>query len=143
MAMTVQVDVVSIEGSLFSGLVEFLVAPAELGEVGIYPGHAPMIARMKPGAIRLKLPNQPDEEVIFVSSGILEVQPRRVTILSDLGLLERDADENHLREEKRKVEETLRYRVTDMEFMRIQVELTRALSRLEGMQTLRHRNRKI
>ncbi|NNM82845.1 MAG: F0F1 ATP synthase subunit epsilon [Burkholderiales bacterium] len=143
MAMTVQVDVVSIEGSLFSGLAEFIVAPAELGEVGIYPGHAPMIARMKPGAIRLKLPNQPGEEVIFVSSGILEVQPRRVTILSDLGLLERDADEHHLREEKRKVEETLRYRVTDIEFMRIQVELTRALSRLEGMQVLRHRNRKI
>ena len=139
MAMTVQVDVVSIEESLFSGLAEFIVAPAELGEVGIYPGHAPLIARLKPGAIRLKLPDRSREEVIFVSSGILEVQPRRISILSDLALRERDADEFHLQEEKRKVEETLRYRVTDMEYIRMQAELTRALSRLEGMRAIRHR----
>ena len=91
--MTVHVDIVSAEKSIFSGLVEFVVAPAEMGEIGIYPRHAPLLTRIKPGSVRLKLPNQTEEELIYVSGGILEVQPDMVTILSDTAIRGSDLDE--------------------------------------------------
>ncbi|MBY0579790.1 MAG: F0F1 ATP synthase subunit epsilon [Burkholderiales bacterium] len=141
MAMTVQVDIVSIEESLFSGLAEFVVAPAEMGEVGIYPGHAPMITRLRSGMVRLKIPDR-GEEIIYVSSGMLEVQPGRVTILSDLALHEKDADAGGLGDKKKKVDETMKNRVTDMEYARIEVELAKAFTHLQGIQQLRHRHRK-
>ena len=141
MAMTVQVDIVSIEKSLFSGLAEFIVAPAELGEVGIYPGHAPLIARLRSGLIRLRLPDKENEETIYISSGMLEVQPRRVTVLSDLALLEEDMA--RLPEEKKKFDETMKNRVTSMEFAKIEADLAKAFMDLQGMQQLKHRKRGI
>ncbi|MEI8010371.1 MAG: ATP synthase F1 subunit epsilon, partial [Candidatus Nitrotoga sp.] len=79
MAMTVHVDVVSAEESIFSGLVEMVVVPGEVGELGIYPRHAPLLTRIKPGSVRLKLPNQDEPMLIYVSGGMLEVQPSLVT----------------------------------------------------------------
>jgi len=138
MAMTIHVDVVSIEELIFSGLAEFVVAPAEMGEVGIYPRHAPMIARLKPGVVRLKIPHQAQEEVVYVSGGMLEVQPQGVTILSDMAIREKTMEEGKLWDEKRKVEETMKNRVTAMEYAKLEVELAKALAHLQGVQKLRH-----
>lgn len=143
MAMTVQVDIVSIERSIFSGLAEFVVAPAELGEVGIYPGHAPMIARLRSGIVRMRLPERSDEEVVYISSGMLEVQPRRVTILSDLAIVEEEMSEDRLRDEKKKVDETMKNRVTALEYAKIEADLAAAFRDLNGIMQLKHRRKGI
>lgn len=137
MAMTMRVDVVSIEALLFSGLVECVVAPAEMGEVGIYPGHAPMLTLLKPGIVRLKIPFQPQEEVVYVSGGILEVQPQQVTILSDMAIREKTMEEGKLWDEKRKTEETMKNRLTALEYAKLEIELAKALAQLQGIQKLR------
>ncbi len=131
-------DVVSIEESIFSGLVEFVVAPAEMGEVGIYPRHAPLITRLKAGVVRLKIPYQAQEKVVYVSGGILEVQPHGVTVLSDLAIREKDMEEGKLWDEKRKAEETLKNRVTALAYAKLEVDLAKALAYLQGIQKLRH-----
>lgn len=138
MAMTMHVDVVSIEASIFSGRVERVVAPAEMGEVGIYPGHAPLLARLKPGIVRLKIPHQAQENIVYVSGGMLEVQPGGVTILSDIAIREKDMEEGTLEIERRKAEETMRNRVTAAEYAKMEVELTKTLMSLQGIQKLRH-----
>ncbi|MBU1266046.1 MAG: F0F1 ATP synthase subunit epsilon [Gammaproteobacteria bacterium] len=137
MAMTMHVDVVSVEELLFSGLAEFVAAPAEMGEVGIYPRHAPMIALLKPGLVRLKIPHQTQEEVIYVSGGLLEVQPQGVTILSDMAVREKTMEEGTLWDEKRKTEDTMKNRVTAMEYAKLEIELAKALAHLQGIQKLR------
>jgi F-type H+-transporting ATPase subunit epsilon len=137
MAMTMHVDVVSVEELLFSGLTEFVAAPAEMGEVGIYPRHAPMIALLKPGLVRLKIPHQTQEEVIYVSGGLLEVQPQGVTILSDMAIREKTMEEGTLWDEKRKTEDTMKNRVTAMEYAKLEIELAKALAHLQGIQKLR------
>ncbi|MCL5060641.1 MAG: F0F1 ATP synthase subunit epsilon [Candidatus Thermoplasmatota archaeon] len=138
MAMTMHVDVVSIEALLFSGLVECVVAPAEMGEVGIYPGHAPLLARLKPGVVRLKIPHRTQEEVIYVSGGMLEVQPQGVTILSDMAIREKTLEEGKLWDEKRKAEDAMKSRVSALEYAKLEVELAKALAHLQGIQQLRH-----
>ena len=137
MAMTMHVDVVSVEELLFSGLAEFVAAPAEMGEVGIYPRHAPMIALLKPGLVRLKIPHQTQEEVIYVSGGLLEVQPQGVTILSDMAIREKTMEEGTLWDEKHKTEDTMKNRVTAMEYAKLEIELAKALAHLQGIQKLR------
>ncbi|HQT27625.1 MAG TPA: ATP synthase F1 subunit epsilon [Burkholderiales bacterium] len=141
MAMTVQVDIVSIEKSIFSGLAEFVAAPAELGEVGIHPGHAPFISRLKSGVVRLRLPDRVEEKTIYISSGILEVQPGRITILSDLALPEEEME--NLPIEQKKVDETMKNRVTAMEYAKIEADLAKAFRDLQGLQQLKHRKRQI
>lgn len=138
MAMTMHADVVSIEESIFSGRVERVVAPAEMCEVGIYPGHAPLLTRLKTGVVRLKIPHEAQEKVVYVSGGMLEVQPHGVTILSDLAIREKDMEEGKLWDEKRKTEETMKNRVTAAEYTKMEVELTKALMSLHGIQKLRH-----
>lgn len=138
MAMTMHVDMVSIEASLFSGRVEFVVAPAEMGEVGIYPGHAPLLTRLKPGIVRLKLPHQAQEHIVYVSGGMLEVQPGGVTILSDIAIREKDLEKRTLEDARRQAEETLKNRVTAAAYARLEVELTKTLMSLQGIQKLRH-----
>ena len=135
--MTMHVDVVNVEELLFSGLAEFVAAPAEMGEVGIYPRHAPMIALLKPGLVRLKIPHQTQEEVIYVSGGLLEVQPQGVTILSDMAVREKTMEEGTLWDEKRKTEDTMKNRVTAMEYAKLEIELAKALAHLQGIQKLR------
>ena len=90
---TIHVDVVSAEASIFEGEAEFVALPGEAGELGIYPQHIPLITRIRPGAVRIKLPNSSEEEFVFVAGGILEVQPNRVTVLADTAIRGHDLDE--------------------------------------------------
>src|SRR6188474_3086459 len=93
MAHTIHVDVVSAEEQIFSGEAEFVVLPGESGELGIYPRHTPLITRIRPGSVRIKIPNQQDEQLIFVAGGILEVQPNVITVLADTAIRGHDLDE--------------------------------------------------
>jgi len=93
MANTIHVDVVSAEEEIFSGDAEFVVLPGEVGELGIYPRHAPLITRIKPGSVRIKVPGEAEEQLIFVAGGILEVQPSLITVLADTAIRGRDLDE--------------------------------------------------
>lgn len=136
MAMTMHVDVVSVEEALFSGLAEFVVAPAEMGGVCIYPMHAPMLTRLRAGIVRLKLPFQTQELVIYVSSGILEVQQHGVTILSDMAVREKDIEDGKLEEKTRQAEDAIQNYVSALEFARMEVELARSLTQMKGIERL-------
>jgi F-type H+-transporting ATPase subunit epsilon len=137
MTMTVHVDVVSAEESIFSGLAEFVVLPGEAGELGILPGHMPLMTRIKPGAVRLKLPQQDQEELIFVAGGILEVQPGLVTVLADTAIRGKDLDEAKALDSKRKAEEAMTERSAEMDYARAQAELAEAVAQLAAIQKLR------
>ena len=137
MASTVHVDVVSAEKSLFSGLAEVVIAPGEMGELGIYPRHAPLLTRIKPGSVRLKLPNQEEEELIYVSGGMLEVQPYIVTILADTAIRGVDLDEGRAIEAKLAAEEAMRNRASDVDYAQAQAELIEAVAQLHAIQKLR------
>jgi F-type H+-transporting ATPase subunit epsilon len=108
MAATLHVDVVSAEESIFSGEAEFVALPGEAGELGIYPRHTPLITRIKPGAVRIKLPEQDEEELVFVAGGILEVQPALVTVLADTAIRGHDLDEAKANEALRRAEDARR-----------------------------------
>jgi F-type H+-transporting ATPase subunit epsilon len=137
MAMTIHIDVVSAEESIFSGQAEFVAAPAAMGEVGIYPRHAPMISTIKPGALRVKVPNEPEETLIFVSGGILEVQPGVVTVLADTAIRGHDLDEASALEAKRAAEEAMRNKTSEMDYAKAQAELIEAMAQLQAIQKLR------
>ena len=140
MALTVHVDVVSAEESIFSGLVEFVVLPGEVGELGILPGHMPLMTRIKPGAVRLKLQGQDREELIFVAGGILEVQPGLVTVLADTAIRGRDLDEAKALDAKKKSEEAMGNRTSEIDYARAQAELAEAVAQLAAIQRLRKKN---
>lgn len=134
--MTFHVDVVSAEQQIYSGTAEMVFAPAEMGELGITPRHAPLLTRLKPGGVRVK--TGPDEEAVFyVSGGILEIQPHMVTILSDTALRARDIDEAAALEAKRRAEEALANQTTDVDIVRAQAELMEALARLRTLEKIR------
>ena len=137
MAMTIHLDVVSAEESIFSGLAEIVAAPAAMGEVGIYPRHAPMITTIKPGALRVKVPDQVDETLIFISGGILEVQPGIITVLADTAIRGRDLDEASAMESKRLAEEAMRNKSSEMDYAKAQAELIEAVAQLQAIQRLR------
>ncbi|MGH8719092.1 MAG: F0F1 ATP synthase subunit epsilon [Burkholderiales bacterium] len=137
MAATMHVDVVSAEEAIYSGEAEFLAAPAQMGEVGIYPGHTPLITRIKPGAVRMKIPNQAEEELVFVSGGLLEVQPKVVTILADTAVRGDDLDEAKALEAKKKAEDAMKERSDKMDFAHAQAELAEAVAQLQAIQKLR------
>ena len=105
MVMTVHCDVVSAEESIFSGLVEIAVFPGEAGELGILPKHTPLLTRIKPGTIRLKVPDQSEFELVYVSGGMLEVQPDMITVLADTAIRAHDLDEAKALEAKKRAEE--------------------------------------
>lgn len=140
MALTVHVDVVSAEESIFSGLVEFVVLPGEVGELGILPGHMPLMTRIKPGAVRLKLQGQEREELIFVAGGILEVQPGLVTVLADTAIRGRDLDEAKAMDAKKKAEEAMVDRSSELDYARAQAELAEAVAQLAAIQRLRKKS---
>ncbi|MCX7897558.1 MAG: F0F1 ATP synthase subunit epsilon [Rhodocyclaceae bacterium] len=137
MAMTIHVDVVSAEEQIFSGLAEFVVLPGEAGELGILPGHMPLMTRIKPGAVRIKVPMQENEELIFVAGGILEVQPGRVTVLADTAIRGKDLDEAKALEAKRRAEEAMANRAAELDYARAQAELAEAVAQLAAIQRLR------
>lgn len=137
MAMTIHVDVVSAEESIFSGEAEFVAAPARMGEVGIYPRHTPMITPIKPGALRIKLPGEAEEQLIFISGGILEVQPGVVTVLADTAIRGHDLDEAKANEAKRAAEELMKTISSDIDYAHAQAELMEAIAQLQAIEKLR------
>lgn len=137
MAMTVHVDVVSAEASIFSGLAEMIIVPGELGELGIYPRHTALLTRIKPGSVRLKLPDQGEEELIYVSGGMLEVQPDVVTILADTAIRGGDLDEARAMQAKQDAEEAMKNRTSDIDYAQAQAELAEAIAQLAAIKLLR------
>ena len=136
MAMTIHVVVVSAEEMIFSGLAEFVVLPGEAGELGILPGHMPLMTRIKPGAVRIKTPGD-KEELIFVAGGLLEVQPGLVTVLADTAIRGADLDQAKAMEAKKLAEEAMVNRGSEMDYARAQVELAEAIAQLAAIDRLR------
>jgi F-type H+-transporting ATPase subunit epsilon len=139
MAHTIHVDVVSAEEQIFSGEVEFVVLPGIMGELGIYPRHTPLLTQIKPGALRFKLPNQDQEELVFVQGGFLEVQPHRVTVLADTAIRAKDLDEVKALEAKKAAEEAMQNKTSKESIASAEAELAIAMAQLEAIRKMRHR----
>lgn len=139
MALTVHVDVVSAEESIFSGLVEFAVFPGEAGELGVMPRHMPLLTRIKPGTVRLKLPDTEDFEMVYVSGGMLEVQPALITVLADTAIRAADLDEAKALEAKKSAEEALSNRKTGIDYAKAEAELFQAIAQLDAIRLLRNK----
>jgi F-type H+-transporting ATPase subunit epsilon len=137
MAMTLHLDIVSAEGSLYSGPAEVVIAPGIRGELGIYPRHTPLLTTLKPGSVRIRVPGQAEEEMVYVSGGILEVQPHVVTILSDTAIRAADLDEAKALEAKRAVEEAMKSHPAT--YAQMEIELAKALAQLATIKQLRRR----
>ncbi|OYY57729.1 MAG: F0F1 ATP synthase subunit epsilon [Hydrogenophilales bacterium 28-61-11] len=140
MAMTIHVDIVSAEKSLYSGIAEVVIAPGQRGELGIYPRHTPLLTTLKPGSVRIKVPNQTEEELVYVSGGILEVQPHVVTILSDSAIRGTDLDEAKALEAMRAAEEAMKDKTASIDYAQAQAELAQAVAQLAAIKKLRKHN---
>jgi F-type H+-transporting ATPase subunit epsilon len=138
MAMTIHVDIVSAESEIFSGLVEMLFAPAVMGEVGVLPGHAPLVTSLKPGEIRVRLPGG-EEQSFFVSSGMLEIQPHVITVLSDTAQRASDLDEAAALEAKDRAERMLADHQADFDEAQARAELAQAAAQLQAIRRLRQK----
>ncbi len=139
MTHTIHVDVVSAEEQIFSGEAEFIVLPGVMGELGIYPRHTPLLTQIRPGAVRIKLPGQAQEELVFVQGGFLEVQPSRVTVLADTAVRAKDLDEAAAMEAKKAAEEAMQNKTSREEIAQAEGELAIALAQLEAIRKMRHR----
>ena len=135
--MTVHVDIVSAEEEIFSGLAEFVALPGESGELGILPGHMPLMTRIKPGAVRVKAQNQTEEELVFVAGGLLEVQPGLVTVLADTAIRGKDLDEAKALDAKKRAEEALQNQNAEIDYAAAQAELAEAIAQLAAIKKLR------
>ena len=135
-ALTIQVDVVSAEGELFSGAAAVVFAPASQGDLGIYPRHAPLLSLLKPGEVRVQTPDG-EEHHFFVGGGALEVQPNKVTVLADTALRAKDIDEAAALAAKQRAEDALRDRSGHITLAEAQAELARAIAQLKVIQRLR------
>jgi len=140
MAMTIHVDIVSAEAEIFSGQATMVNAPAEMGEVGIAPRHTPLVTRLSPGDVRIQMDNG-EEEMFYVSGGILEVQPHMVTVLSDTAVRAQDIDEAAAQEAKRQAEERIAQQHDEYDFARARAELAEAAAQLQTLRKLRRRGR--
>ena len=136
---TITVDVVSAEEQIFSGEAEFVVLPGVDGELGIYPRHTPLFTQIKPGAVRIKVPGQAAEELVFVQGGFLEVQPHKVTVLADTAIRAHDLDEVKAMEAKERAEDAMLNKESDETMAAAQAELSAALAQLEAIRKFRHR----
>jgi F-type H+-transporting ATPase subunit epsilon len=137
MANTLHIDVVSAEESIYSGEAEFVVLPGESGELGIYPRHVPLITRIRPGAVRIKPAGGGEEELIFVQGGILEVQPKVVTVLADTAIRGADLDEAKANEALQKAEEAKRNAKDKQELATVESELSSLAAQLAAIRKLR------
>ena len=137
MAATIHIDVVSAEESIFSGEAEFVVLPGEAGELGIYPRHTPLITRIKPGAVRIKPAGGGEEQLIFVAGGILEVQPKVITVLADTAIRGADLDEAKANEALRKAEEARASAKDKQELATVEGELSMLAAQLAAIRKLR------
>ncbi|MBL8520498.1 MAG: F0F1 ATP synthase subunit epsilon [Betaproteobacteria bacterium] len=134
---TLQVYIVSAEQSIFSGEASMVVVPGETGELGILPGHAPLLSRVKPGTVKVKLAGRDEDEIVYVSGGVLEVQPKNVTILSDTSIRGHDLDEAKVMEAKRAAEEALANRASGQDRALVVAELAQLAAQLQAIQKLR------
>ena len=139
MATTMKVDIVSVEAEIFSGEAEFVVLPGVAGELGIYPRHTPLFTQIKPGAVRIKVPDRAQEEFVFVQGGFLEVQPNRVTVLADTAIRAHDLDEAKAIEAKKRADEAMANQDSAENLAAAQAELSAALAQLEAIRKFRHR----
>jgi F-type H+-transporting ATPase subunit epsilon len=139
MANTITVDVVSAEEQIFSGEAEFVVLPGVDGELGIYPRHTPLFTQIKPGAVRIKVPGQAAEELVFVQGGFLEVQPHKVTVLADTAIRAHDLDEVKALEAKKRAQDAMVNKESAETMAAAQAELSIALAQLEAIRKFRHR----
>ncbi|MCB1775698.1 MAG: F0F1 ATP synthase subunit epsilon [Gammaproteobacteria bacterium] len=137
MAMTIHVDIVSAEGHMFSGQGEMVYAPAVMGEIGIAPRHAPLVTQLKPGELRVDPGNGQPQEHFYVSGGMIEVQPFKITVLADTGIRAADLDEAAAQEAKRRAEDTLANQKADIDLAKAQVELAEAVAQLRAIERLR------
>ena len=135
MSMTIHVDIVSAEGELFSGLGEMVYVPAVMGEVGIAPRHTPFISQIKAGDVRVA--NGDKIEHFYVSGGMIEVQPFRVTVLADTGIRAADLDAAAAARAKQRAEDALANRTSDFEYAKAQAELAEAVAQLRAIERLR------
>jgi F-type H+-transporting ATPase subunit epsilon len=129
---TLHVDVVSAHESIFSGEARFVVLPGESGELGIYPRHTPLITRVKPGAVRIVMADE-REEFVFIAGGILEVQPDRVTVLSDTAIRGKDLDEQKAAQAKAEAEEALQNAKSEVDLAKAQSELAVAVAEMAAL----------
>lgn len=136
MAMTIHVDIVSAEAEIYSGQAELVVAPAVMGEVGIAARHAPLLTRLKPGEVRVKV-NDGETHPFYISGGMLEVQPHLVTILADTAVRAKDIDEAAAQEAKRQAEEMLADKSGKFDYARAQAQLAEAVTQLRTLEKYR------
>ena len=136
---TIQVEVVSAEESIFSGEAEFVVLPGEVGELGVYPNHTPLITRIKAGAVRIRVPGESRDELIFVAGGILEIQPNLVTVLADTAIRGTDLDEARANEARRAAEEALTNAKSKMDLARAHSELAAVTAQIQTIRRYRSR----
>jgi F-type H+-transporting ATPase subunit epsilon len=134
---TIQVDVVSAEESIFSGEAKFVALPGEMGELGIYPRHTPLITRIRPGAVRIERADNGQEEFVFVAGGILEVQPGAVTVLADTAIRGRDLDEAKATEAKKLAEEALKNAKSEIDQAKVQNELVALAAQIAALRRFR------
>jgi F-type H+-transporting ATPase subunit epsilon len=139
MANTIHVDVVSAEEQIYSGEAEFVVLPGVEGELGVYPRHTPLFTQIRPGAVRIKLPDRAEEEFVFVQGGFLEVQPHKVTVLADTAIRAHDLDEVKALEAKKKAEESMANKDSAENLATAQAELSAAMAQLEAIRKFRNR----
>jgi F-type H+-transporting ATPase subunit epsilon len=140
MAMTMHVDIVSTNREIFSGSATMVVAPGELGELGILPRHSQLLTRLKPGQIRVVL-QQGEEQIFYVSGGLMEVQPHVVTVLADTAEQAKDLDEAAVLAAKQRAEQLMVDRRSDFEYARAQSELAQAVAQLRAIERLRRKQR--
>jgi F-type H+-transporting ATPase subunit epsilon len=134
---TIHVDVVSAEGSIFSGKAKFVALPGETGELGILPRHTPLITRIKPGAVRIQLADSDEEEFVFVAGGILEVQPDTVTVLADTAIRGHDLDEAKATEARKLAEEAMRNAKSDVDLAKAQGEFATMAAQISALRKFR------
>ncbi|HEX5803961.1 MAG TPA: F0F1 ATP synthase subunit epsilon [Azospira sp.] len=138
-AHTIHVDVVSAEENIFSGEAKFVALPGEMGELGIYPRHTPLITRIKPGAVRIERADNGEEEFVFVAGGILEVQPTSVTVLADTAIRGHDLDEAKALEAKKLAEQAMANAKSDIDLAAAQSEFATMAAQLAAIQKLRRK----
>ena len=136
---TIRVEVVSAEESIFSGDAEFVVLPGEVGELGVYPNHTPLITRIKAGPVRIKIPGHNKDELIFVAGGILEIQPDLVTVLADTAIRGKDLDEVRAAEARKAAEEALSNAKTKMDLARAHSEIAAITAQMNTIRRYRSR----
>lgn len=136
MAMTVHCDIVSAEEELFSGLIEFVSVTGSLGDLGVYPGHAPLLTELKPGPVELRKQGG-EQDIFYVSGGFLEVQPHKVTVLADTALHAGDLDEAKAQEAQKHAEQAMADKTADFEYSKAASQLAEAAAQLRTLQQIR------